>query len=89
MTAPSCKVTLPAFVAAHGERFRAYHRRNPTWGALHVCLDDGNWWALDEQSAVRAEETGDREGAALVRLVMQLSESQRGRLERHLYPRSP
>ena len=87
MTAPHCKVTLPAFVAEHGERLRRYHLQNISWGALHVCLDDGNWTLLDEEDAERAETVrGDREGAALVRLVMQLSPSQRSRLESHMYP---
>lgn len=92
MSAPACKVTLPDFVREHGDRLRRYHRQHPGWGALHVCLEDGNWWAVDEEWAVHIEQRTDGygdpdpEGAALVRLVMQLSESQRARLEAHLYP---
>lgn len=88
MSAPRCKVSLPDFVAAHGERLRRYHAVHSTWGvALHVCLDDGNWTMLDESSAQYAEKCGDHEGAELARLVMQLSPSQRKRLERKLYER--
>jgi hypothetical protein len=42
---------------------------------------------LDESSAQYAEKCGDHEGAELARLVMQLSPSQRKRLERKLYER--
>jgi hypothetical protein len=85
MSAPSCRVTLPAFVAAYGERLRAYHRAQSSWGALHVCLADANWTLLGDLDARRAEAEGDLEGADLVRAVMQLSPSQRRRLERHLW----
>jgi hypothetical protein len=77
---------LDDFVREHGERLRVYHRANPAWGALHTCLDDGNFDLLSEDTVRHAEERGDHEGAALVRLVMRLSLSQRARLERHLYP---
>jgi hypothetical protein len=87
VTAPNREVTLPDFVREHGDRLRAYHRENAAWGlALHVCLEDGNWKMLDEDTARHAEAHGDHDGAALARLVMRLTPSQRKRLERHLYP---
>lgn len=81
MTAPSCKVTLPVFVERYGDRLRAYRVSHPAWGALHVCLHDGNWSLLSEEDATRAEDRLDPEGAALVRAVLDLSPSQRARLE--------
>lgn len=64
-------------------RFRAYYLKHPTWGSLHVVLDDDNLhdahvaYCLDW-----AEGIGDEEGAALARILLPMSRSQRGRIAR-------
>lgn len=61
------------------DRFRAYHAKHPTWGALHVILEDGN----TSDAIVRdcAEHTkGDWEGKQLAAILLQMSPTQRGRL---------
>lgn len=77
MSKPSAKVTIPEVI----DRFRAYHHKNLVWGSLHVVLDDLNL----EDGTVKfcekyAEENGDKEGAELARILLQMSRSQRKRL---------
>lgn len=65
------------------ERFAAYYRRHPTWGSLHIVLDDDNLadshvefcigWALGE---------GDSEGHELACLLRSMTRSQRARIGR-------
>jgi hypothetical protein len=62
-------------------RFAAYFREHPTWGSLHVVLDDGNV----EDSTVRfcidwAADHGDVEGEALAHLLLRMSSTQRRKL---------
>lgn len=62
-------------------RFAAYFAVHPTWGSLHVVLDDGNY----EDRCVTfcagwAGESGDAEGAALASLLAQMTRTQRGRI---------
>lgn len=64
-------------------RFQAYLDANPTWGSLHVVLDDGN----TEDSHVAwcqeyAAEEGDQEGYELAGLLLQMSETQRIKISR-------
>lgn len=63
------------------ERFAAYHKRHPAWGALHVILDDGNirdiFVKLCRDDALK---TGDVEGAALADILLTMSKSQRWKL---------
>lgn len=72
MTTP--KLTIPEVSA----RFAAYHEKHLAWGSLHVVLDDQNI----EDHSVRfcieaAEKDGDEEGAALGRILLQMSKTQR------------
>lgn len=71
------KPTIPEVV----DRFRTYHEAHPAWGALHIVLEDGN--VADcyvFYCAERAEEVGDEEGAALARILLQMSKTQRRKL---------
>jgi len=63
------------------ERFERYYEENPTWGSLHIVLDDGNF----EDDSVRfcvgyAEEIGDTEGHELAELLLRMSWTQRRKL---------
>lgn len=71
MTAPHCAQPITPEIV---ERFAAYYRKHPSWGAFHVCLDDGNWWA----SAFPVDD--DDEERVLVAIFDRLTESQRRRL---------
>jgi hypothetical protein len=74
MTAPSATITVPEVI----DRFRAYHLDNPAWGALHIVLDDFNVHDVHVEHCIKyAEEEGDAEGAALGRILLQMSKSQR------------
>lgn len=60
------------------DRFYAYYKQNPSWGACHVCLSDGNYdmvdnpqWALDK---------GDIEGSKLCEILEELTPTQRGKI---------
>lgn len=72
------KPTIPEVL----DRFAAYyHYHDGWWRSLHLVLDDGN---VDDDS-VRfciqvAEEKGDSEGAALGRILLQMSKTQRTKL---------
>lgn len=65
------------------ERFAAYYVLNPAWGSLHIVLDD---WNIEhghvEWCIGYAERSGDDEGAALARILLSLTKSQRGRVGR-------
>lgn len=79
MTASDRPTITPEMV----ERFARYLEANPTWGSLHIVLDDDNI----EDGHVRfcqkwAEEHDDPEGAELAAILLTLTESQRGRLGR-------
>jgi hypothetical protein len=66
----------------------AYYQSNPCGGNLHVVLDDANIDAGNVQSCLEwAEMAGDAEGAALARLLLTASLTQRDKLVRnyHLY----
>ncbi|MCY1280715.1 hypothetical protein D9M68_19050 [compost metagenome] len=81
MTAPSAKITVPEVF----ERFREYYLSNPAWGSLHIVLADDN--VLDhhvEWTIEYAEEEGDKEGAELGKILLQMSKSQRLKLSRIL-----
>lgn len=60
------------------DRFKAYFKANPTWGALHIVLDDLN--VKDghvNHCLLQAEEQGDEEGAYLAGVLLGMSKSQR------------
>lgn len=72
-------VSIPDFLA----RFRAYHASHPTWGALHIVLDDGNMSNADVQFCIEyAVQQGDAECAALARVLLSMSKTQRKKLGR-------
>ncbi|MHC4717296.1 MAG: hypothetical protein ACYS5V_10020 [Planctomycetota bacterium] len=82
--------TITAFLAAAGvevtkptipevlDRFVDYFRRNPTWGDLHIVLDDGNVRDSDVQWCVDHGRT--EEGRELARVLLRMSRTQRLKL---------
>lgn len=63
------------------DRFRAYHDEHPTWGSLHIVLDDGNVDAHHVEFCVRwAEREGDIEGVVLGKILQRMSRTQRLKL---------
>lgn len=78
---PSATITVPDVI----DRFKDYHELpgNSCWGSLHVVLDDGNLKDHFVQFCIDfAEQSGDREGAELGRILLQLSETQRDKISR-------
>lgn len=76
MTAP-IKPTIPDVLAD----FEAYHAKNPTWGSLHIILEDGNISNANVAYCIdRAIENGDAEGERLARLLLTMSKTQRLKL---------
>lgn len=79
MTAPSAKITVPEVI----DRFKAYHKEHLVWGSLHIVLSDFNVTDEDVQWCIEhADKTGDTEGAALGRILLTMSKSQRHKLAR-------
>lgn len=79
MTPPDRPSITPELV----QRFLDYYRQpdNGAWGSLHIVLDDGN--VQDDHVAYCvswAEERSDTEGAALARILLTMSKSQRSRI---------
>lgn len=77
MTAPTNqpldKVTL--------ERFKAYKKANPSWGHLHIVLDDGNVKDGHVRSCREmALKANDTEGVELADILLTQSKSQRIKL---------
>lgn len=65
------------------QEFRDYHACNPSWGSLHIVLDDGNV----ENSSVEfcrtyAEDAEDFWGARLATTLLLMSRTQRLKLAR-------
>ena len=75
------KPTIPEVAV----RFRAYHLEHPTWGALHIVLEDGN---LEDNHVVYcrvfALELGDEEGAELAMILSRMSQTQRAKISARL-----
>jgi hypothetical protein len=70
-------------VAEVTDRFRAYREANPTWGTLHIVLDDGNVRDKHVRSCIEsALEQGDTEGHELACLLLGMSTTQRQKLRR-------
>lgn len=77
------KPTIPSFLSEWGDRFKAYHGDNITWGSLHIVLDDGNLETSSVSFCMEwAEKEGDREGKALAEALLTLSPTQRRKLYR-------
>jgi hypothetical protein len=67
-------------------RFAAYENANPSWGCMHVVLEDGNFNDGNVDGAIQcAEEEGDIEGRALALLLRQMSRTQRRRIAREAH----
>ncbi len=83
MTKPvSSKPTIPEVIG----RFSAYHEQHPSWGSLHIVLDDDNVKDEHVEFCVGwAREHGDVEGEALARILLTMSKSQRLRLSGKVY----
>jgi hypothetical protein len=73
------KPTIPDVL----DRFLAYHRQYPDWGALHIILEDGNVQDIHIAACLgTATDQGDTEGAALAAILLQMSKTQRLKLPR-------
>jgi hypothetical protein len=76
---PANRPTVPAVLPL----VRAYYNDHAVGGSLHVVLDDGN---IDDGCVHGcigwAEERGDAAGAALARLLLQMTRTQRNKLYR-------
>lgn len=71
----------PVVDAALRSLFRAYLRRYPAWGSLHVVLEDGNVKDSHVEFCLQqALEKGDEEGAALARILLECSQTQRRKI---------
>lgn len=81
MTAPNNKPVSPEDLV----RFEAYHQKYPSWGALHIVLEDGNIRDKDVQHCFEsARKAGDEEGAYLAGVLLTMSKSQRCNLPRRI-----
>lgn len=71
------KPTIPEVL----DRFRAYHQQHPTWGCLHIVLDDENVADADVRYCLAyAQHEGDTEGVALAEILLAMSRTQRLKL---------
>jgi hypothetical protein len=62
---------------------RAYYNDHGAGGSLHIVLDDGNLEDGSVQFCIdSAEERGDAAGAALGRLLLQMTRTQRAKVYR-------
>lgn len=65
------------------ERFKAYYERNPSWGTLHVVLEDGN---LEDSHIAfcrnAAIQEGDHDGKELCDILLKMNCIQRNELHR-------
>ena len=65
------------------DRFVAYYRKHPTWGVLHIILEDFNVSDSDVRWCIEhAKEIGDRDGAELGSILLQMSKTQRMKMAR-------
>ena len=76
------KPTIPDVL----HRFVEYLRKHPAWGSLHIVLDDGNVADQHVQYCIEyAEHAGDSDGAELGRVLLAMSKTQRGKIDRVAY----
>jgi hypothetical protein len=67
------------------EAFLRYYEDNPTWGSLHIVLDDGNISPADIRFCRDfAVEHRDAEGARLASILLGMGSAERRRLFRRL-----
>lgn len=63
------------------DRFKAYYLDNPTWGSLHIVLDDYNLEDKWVDFCIEyAEKENDHEGLQLAVILRKMSKSQRARI---------
>jgi len=63
------------------QRFMRYYHDNPTWGSLHVILEDGNLHDSDVKWCLElAASLNDAEGEALAYELLKMSVTQRRKL---------
>lgn len=63
------------------DRFNAYYKLNPTWGSLHIVLDDGNVRDDDVRFCrTYAIEHSDPEGSELANILLSMSKTQRRKI---------
>lgn len=65
--------------------FETYYRKNPTWGTLHIVLEDSN---LETDHVVWCHEQAlkrDPEAVPLCDVVLQLSKTQRSKISHHVF----
>lgn len=75
------KISIPEVIT----RFIAYQEKpgNEAWGSLHVVLEDHNVDNGHVQSCIeKAQTNGDSDGLELAKILLLMSKSQRGRLNR-------
>ncbi|AND75159.1 hypothetical protein pf16_236 [Pseudomonas phage pf16] len=82
MTAP---INKPVSEAVK-DRFRAYYAANPSWGWLHIVLEDQN---IHDGHVIhcqnRAAQHGDQEAYELADELLKMSKSQRIKLSREIH----
>lgn len=63
------------------DRFKRYYEENPTWGSLHIVLEDGNISDNNVNFCISvAKINKDIEGEKLAKLLLQMSKTQRLKL---------
>lgn len=73
------RVAIPEVI----EHFHRYFIGNPTWGSLHIVLDDGNINDGHVQFCINyAVEKGDEEGVVLGEILLRMSKTQRSKIPR-------
>lgn len=77
LNAESGRPTIPEVVAD----FARYYADNPTWGSLHIVLDDYNVEDSHVDFCISfAEQKGDTEGLRLAKILRSMSKTQRKKL---------
>lgn len=80
--------TKPAIPEVRG-RFQAYLDANDRWGSLHGVLGQGEFTGAYVEGCIKfAEGAGDQEGAALGRILLAMSKTQRRKIAFTLRPTS-
>ena len=75
---PSITDVLPLFLD--------YFRKHPTWGSLHIVLDDGNVSDSNIDFCENwAKERNDTDGVKLARILKTMSKTQRLKLPNVVY----
>ena len=73
------KPSIPEVIAD----FAAYYARHPSWGSLHIVLEDHNNQDCHVDFCVGwARDNRDAEGERLAAILRRMSRTQRGRLAR-------